>query len=72
MQLRVRKQTRMKMKKAQGLPTEVIIIVVIALIVLALVLVFYSTTTGKYIFPELIGKIKNILGLWNSTKLPGS
>jgi hypothetical protein len=62
----------MKTKKAQGLPTEVIIVVVIALVVLALVLVFYSVATGRYIFPELIDKIKNILGLWNSTKVPGS
>jgi len=62
----------MKIKKAQGLPTEVIIIVVIALVVLALVLVFYSMATGRHIFPELTEKIKNILGLWNTTKLPGS
>jgi len=60
------------MKKAQGLPTEVIIIVIIALVVLALVLIFYSIATGGHIFPELTAKIKNILGLWNSTKLPGS
>ncbi len=63
----------MKMaKKAQGLPINTIIIVVLAIVVLALIIFFFSTATGKSIFPAITDKIKNILGLWNSTKLPGS
>lgn len=54
-------------KKAVGLPVNTLIILIIAVLVLIITVIFFSTATGREIFPNLMEKIKTALGLFKES-----
>jgi len=55
-------------KKGAELPINTLVIIIIALIILVIAIIFIQMATGKYIFPDIIEKIKNALGFFNQSK----
>ena len=62
----------MKSKKAVELPLNTLVIIIIVIVVLVMTVLFWQMVTGKYIFPEIMNKMKDFFGTFKGIQVQQS